>query len=166
MTSASWSKVSQRTLKANMFAEHQHSLSKLPWCPIGATDSSAGLDIYLSNNRDTEKERNIWIWGWALEVQGRGNSRISCSRLSLFTMHCTHWCSALCNTAQLVKDFMIYPGTLVSRAGWHYFIGYLLWRWFKQSCNKDQNFTRAAKVPGGPIPPFVHHNFLISFVTQ
>lgn len=100
------------------------------------------------------------------EVQGRGKSRISCSRLSLFTTHCTHWCSALCNTAQLVKDFMIYPGTLVSRAGWHYFIGYLLWRWFKQSCNKDQNFTRANKVPGGPIPPFVHHNFLLSFVTQ
>lgn len=80
---------------------------------------------YLPVKRQGRRKRNIWEWG--LEVEGRDNTKISCSLLSLFTMYC----SVSWDTAELVKDLMMNAGVLVSSAGWDYFIAYLLW-W----CNK------------------------------
>lgn len=97
---------------------------------------------------------------------GWKNRRMSCSKLSLFIIYCTHWCSASCNTAQLVKDFIISPSILVFSAGWHYLIAFLLWEWFNQNCKKDQKFTWPTKVAVATVPLFVHHSFLFSFVTQ
>lgn len=131
------------------------------WC-----NCSVGLDIYLSNGRDTEKERNIWIWGWAL-LRCRGGETAG--------YHAPGWACSLC-TVLIDVQLCATPHNL-SRILWYTLVPWLpgladiilLDICYEDGLNKvvtNQNFTRANKVPGGLIPPFVHHNFLLSFVTQ
>lgn len=103
-----------------MFAEQHQSLSSFHDALL-LQQSVLWVLTFTCQKAGTEKKKHMDI---ELGSSGAawGNRKMSCSKLSLFTIYRTHWCSASCNTAQLVKDFTVSTGILVCSAGWRDFI--------------------------------------------